>query len=105
MSNYWNNALMVPAPELIGAMAGSVPVVIGTLLFPPVKLIFANQSAASAVLLISKYGGGPLVSWHTFVPGETMIFDDDLYTLPMGTSFSAIGISGNFSISYFYAPQ
>lgn len=104
MSNYWNNALMIPAPELIATMTGG-NVTIGTLLFAPVKLIFDNQSNVAVILFISERGLGPLIQWHTFPAGEAMIIDDDLYTLPIGTTFIGVGASGNFSISYFYTIQ
>ena len=102
MSNYWNNGLMVPAPELIAAMTGG-SVLIGTLLYTPVKLVMDNQSTVPVVLSISERGLGPLISWKTFTPGEAIILDDDLNTLPVGTKFSGVGASGNFSISYFYS--
>lgn len=102
MSNYWNNALMVPAPELIATMTGG-SVLIGTLLYTPVKIVLDSQSTVSIVLSISERGLGPLISWKTFTPGEALILDDDLYTLPVGTTFYGVGASGNFSISYFYS--
>jgi ABC-type tungstate transport system substrate-binding protein len=104
MANFWNNVLMVPAAELIATMDGTTKF-IGTLLHNPVKLILDNQSVASVVLYISLRGTGPLVAWHTFPGGEAMIIDDDIYTLPIGTSFYGVGASGEFSISYFYTQQ
>ena len=102
MSNYWNNALMLPAPELITAMDGTTKL-IGTLLYNPVKLIIDNQSSLDVVLSISVDGGATLIQWHTFPAAEAMIIDDDLYTLPIGTKFYGNAASGNISISYFYA--
>jgi hypothetical protein len=105
MSNFWNNALMYPAAELITAMTGST-VLIGTLLHRPVKLIMDNQSAAPVVLYISFDGGTTLIQFHTFPAAEAMIIDDDLYTLPQGASFYGNGAaSGSFSISYFYVKE
>ena len=101
MANYWNNQLMLPAPELIGVMTGS-NVSIGTLLYNPVKLILDNQSSEPVVLLISFDNGVTLISWHTFPAGEAIILDDDLYSFPAGTQFFGNGASGNFSISYTY---
>src|ERR1017187_8068167 len=104
MSNYWNNQLMYPAPELIAAMTGSV-VSIGTLLHPPVKLVMDNQGAASIILYISYDNGVTMIQWHTFPAGEAMIIDDDLFTLSKGATFYGNGASGNFSISYFYLKE
>jgi hypothetical protein len=102
MSNIWNNAVMLPAPELIATMTGS-NVKIGTLLYPPVKLIMDNQSTVPIVLYISYDAGSTLIQWHTFPAGEAMVIDDDIYTLSKGATFFGNGASGNFSISYFYA--
>lgn len=105
MSNYWNNQLMYPAPELITAMTGS-SVLIGTLLFTPVKLILDNQSDDDVVLSISYDGGTTKIQWHTFPAGEAMVIDDDLYTLSKGARFYGNGAgAGNFSISYFYLKE
>lgn len=105
MSNYWNNQLSLPAPELITAMTGS-SVLIGTLIFTPVKLIFDNQSTASVVLSVSFDGGTTLIQFHTFPGGEAIILDNDLYTFPKGTQFYGNGAaSGSFSVSYTYLKQ
>lgn len=105
MSNYWNNQLMYPAPELIAAMTGS-SALIGTLLFEPVKLILDNQSSAPVVLSISYDGGTTKIQWKTFTASEALILDDDLYTISKGASFYGNGAaSGSFSISYFYLKQ
>lgn len=94
---------MLPAPELITAMTGS-SVAIGTLLFVPVKLVLDNQSTSSVVVSID-VGGGP-IQWKTFLAGEALILDDDLYTFPRGTIFYGNGAAtGNFSISYTYIKQ
>jgi hypothetical protein len=105
MSNYWNNQLSLPAPELITAMTGS-SVLIGTLLHAPVKLILDNQSTTAVVLSISFDGGTTLIQWHTFPSGEAMILDDDLFTFPKGTQFYGNGAAnGSFSISYTYMKE
>lgn len=92
----------LPAPELITAMTGS-SVLIGTLLYTPVKLILDNQSTAPVVLSISVAGVSGLIQWKTFSAGEAIILDDDLYTFPIGTQFFGNGAAdGSFSISYTY---
>lgn len=104
MSNYWNNQVMLPAPELIATMTGS-DVLIGTLTQTPVKLIMDNQSTVSVVLSLSFDGGASKIQWHTFPPGEAIVLDDDLYAFPKGTSFYGNGASGEFSVSYTYLKQ
>lgn len=104
MSNYWNNQLMLPAPELIATMTGS-NVIIGTLTQTPLKLIMDNQSTVAIVLSLSFDGGSSLIQWHTFPAGEAIILDEDLYAFPKGTMFIGNGASGNFSISYTYLKQ
>lgn len=100
MSEFILYQQMLPAPELIAAMTGA-PVTVGTLLYTPVKLILDNQSTTSVVLSIN-VGGGP-VQWKTFEGGEALVLDDDLYTFPKGTVFTATGAAnGNFTISYTY---
>lgn len=99
MSDYILYQQMLPAPELIVAMTGS-SVLIGTLLYTPVKLILDNQSTAPVVLSIS-INGGPLTQWKTFSAGECLVLDDDFYTFPRGTSFYGNGAaSGSFSVAY-----
>ena len=105
MSQYWNNQLMLPAEELIEAMTGS-PVLLGSLLFSPVKLVLDNQSDAEVILYFSRDGGTTLIQWHTFPAAEAIVIDDDLYTLPKGISLYADGAgTGNFSVSYFYLKE
>lgn len=100
MSQFILHQQMLPAPELITAMTGS-NVLIGTLLFVPVKLILDNQSTSSVVISIDL--GGGQVQWKTFQAGEGLILDDDLYTFPRGAKFYGNGAAtGNFSISYTY---
>jgi len=91
---------MLPAPELITAMTGSL-VSIGTLLYVPVKLILDNQSTSSVILYVD-VGGGP-IQWKTFTAGEAIVLDDDIYTFPKGTVFYGNGgATGSFSIAYTY---
>ena len=105
MSNFWNNQVALPAPELIKAMTGR-NVLIGTLLFNPNKLILDNQSTSAVVLSISFDLGSTFISWHTFPAGEAMILDDDLSSFPIGTSFYGNGAaSGSFSVSYTYLKE
>lgn len=99
MSQYWNNQAQVPATELSAVMTG-VAVNIGTLLYPPVKLILDNQSTVSIALYINGTAAENL--WHTFPAGEAMILDHDLSAFPKGTTFYGVGASGTFSVSYTY---
>ena len=101
MSNYWNNQVMVPATELVETMTGST-ILIGTLLFNPVKIIFDNMGNVPVTLYVSYDGGSSLIQWKTFPGGEAIILDDDLYTFSIGTSFYGNGASGDFSIAYTY---
>jgi hypothetical protein len=93
------------ADELTAVMTGS-SVVIGTLLFNPVIIIFDNQGSASVA--ISKNGG--TTTWRTFPAGEALVLDLRAAhgnapngTFALGTTFSGTGASGTFSISYIYA--
>ncbi len=105
MSNYWNNQLSLPAPELIQAMTGS-SVLIGTLLHTPVKIVLDNQSTTAVVLSISFDGGTTKLQWHTFPSGEAIILDQDLSAFPKGTSFYGNGAAnGSFSVSYTYMKE
>jgi len=105
MSNYWNNQVSLPAPELIQAMNGS-SVLIGTLLYAPVKLILDNQSTTAVVLSISFDGGTSLIQWKTFAGAEALVLDDDLSPFPKGTSFYGNGAAnGSFSIAYTYMKE
>jgi len=104
MSNYWNNQLMLPAPELIQTMTGS-SVLIGQLLHNPVKLIFDSLSTVTIVISISFDGGTTKIQWKTFQGGTALVLDDDLFTFPKGTSFYGNGASGQFSIAYCYTKE
>ena len=100
-----NSQYALCAPELLATMDGS-DVVIGTLLYQPVHLIFDNQGTASVA--ISTDGG--VTTWRTFPGGEALVLDmrgnkgmAGNFTFHVGTTFSGNGASGNFSISYTYA--
>ena len=102
MSDYILYQQMLPAPELITAMTGS-SVLIGTLLYTPVKLVLDNQSTTAVVLSIYLDGGETKIQWKTFSAGEGLVLDDDLYTFPRGTSFYGNGTAnGSFSVAYTY---
>jgi hypothetical protein len=102
MSVYILHQQMLPAPELITAMTGG-SVAIGTLLYPPVKIILDNQSTSAVVISIDIGGVGNPVQWKTFVAEEALVLDDDMYTFPKGTIFYGNGAAtGSFSISYTY---
>lgn len=100
MSVYILPQQMIPAPELITAMTGS-NVLIGTLLYTPVKLVLDNQSTDEVVLSID-IGGGQ-IQWKTFTAGEALVLDGDNYIFLKGTKFYGNGTAaGNFSVSYTY---
>ena len=105
MSQYWNNQLSLPAPELIQAMTG-LSVLIGTLLHNPVKLILDNQSTTAVVLYVSFDGGTTKLQWKTFSGAEALVLDDDLSTFSKGTSFYGNGAAnGSFSVAYTYMKE
>lgn len=92
-----------PAPQLTATMTGSA-VFIGTLLFNPTIIIFDNLSTVAVTISIDG------VSWKTFAAGSALVLDlraaqgrAPNYTFDIGTVFSGIGASGDFSISYLYA--
>ena len=93
------------AAELTTSMIGSWKT-IGTLLQPPVQIIFDNQGTVSVA--ISTDGGA--TTWRTFPAGEALVLDmrgnhgiASNFAFPIGTVFSGNGASGTFSISYTYA--
>jgi hypothetical protein len=104
MSNYWNNQLLYPAPELIETMTGS-DVLIGTLLFNPVKIIFDSLGAVNVQISVSYDNGVTKIPWKTFNGGSAIVIDDDLYTWSVGTQFYGNGASGDFSIAYLYLKE
>lgn len=93
------------AEELIATMTGGV-VLIGTLEFNPVIIIFDNQGTASVEISVD----GGTTTWKTFPAGEALVLDlraasgvAPNYTFDIGTAFYGTGASGDFSISYIYA--
>jgi len=93
------------APELTASMTGSFTT-IGTLLYPPVIIIFDNQGAVSTAISVD----GGTTTWRTFPAGEALVLDlrdkigrADNFSFDAGTVFSGNGASGTFSISYIYA--
>jgi hypothetical protein len=93
------------AEELLETMTGSA-VLIGTLEFNPVIIIFDNTGTASVAISVD----GGSTTWKTFPPGEALVLDlraasgvAPNYTFDVGTTFYGTGASGDFSISYIYA--
>ena len=99
-------------PELSASMTGSY-VKIGTILAPPVVIIFANQGTATVTIGIGPEasGGSPTITtWKTFVSGEIEKIDlrtnhgaAPNFTIAAGTTFWGDGASGTFSIAYLTA--
>ena len=90
--------------ELAAKMTGSY-ILIGTLPYNPVIMIFDNQGTEPVA--ISTDG---VNTWRTFPGGEALTLDlrsnhglAANFTFPIGTSFFGNGASGTFSISYVYA--
>jgi len=96
--------LMLPAPELLATMTGS-NVLIGQLLYTPIKIVFDNLSTVSVQILISYNGGASTIPWKTFAAGSALVLDDDLWAFPKGIYIYGNGASGNFSVAYTYAMQ
>ena len=93
------------AEELVATMTGSF-VLIGSLEFNPVIIIFDNQSTVAIEISVD----GGTTTWKTFPAGEALVLDlraahglAPNYTFDVGTSFFGNGASGDFSISYIYA--
>lgn len=91
--------------ELTAAMTGST-ISIGTLLQPPVIIIFDNQGTVPVQIFVNQQTN----VWRTFPAGEALVLDlrgnsgiADNFTFPLGTTFYGNGASGTFSISYLYA--
>ncbi len=95
MTNY-NNSYQLPAPELKETMTGS-RVLIGTLIAPPVKIIFDNLGTVEVEI-----GTDAITTWKTFPAGEALVLDNFLEAFPEGTRFYGNGASGDFSIAYTY---
>lgn len=98
MTNY-NNNYQLPAPELLQTMTGS-RILIGTLIAPPVKIIFDNQGSVPVEI-----GTDTVTTWKTFPAGEALVLDNALEAFPEGTNFYGDGASGDFSIAYTYVKQ
>lgn len=105
MSNI-NSARGKWAPELKVAAATPTAAKIGTLLYTPVIIIFDNLGDAEIELQVD----GETVK--TFAAGEAIVLDmraahgfAEDYTFQKGTSFYALGASGEFSIAYTYAME
>jgi hypothetical protein len=93
--------------ELLATMTGS-PVLIGTLLFNPVIIIFDNQSTVPVAISINDSTGSTV--WKTFGAGTALTLDlrcqhagAPNFTADLKTAFYGNGASGNFSITYIYA--
>ena len=93
------------AEELIATMTGSA-VLIGTLDFNPVIIIFDNTGSAAVEISVD----GGTTTWKTFPAGEALVLDlraasgvAPNYTFDVGTTFHGTVASGDFSISYIYA--
>ena len=96
--------LKLPAPQLTETMTGS-DVLIGTLLYTPVKLIFNSLSTVNVTISLSFDGGTTLIEWMTFSPGMAYVEDDDLWCFPKGMQIYGNGASGDFAVSYSYIKQ
>lgn len=95
------------ATELSASMTGST-VLIGSLAYNPVVLIFDNQGTVNVAIYVDGTNAANL--WKTFTPGEALILDlrsqsgvAPNFTPQVGTTFYGNGASGTFSISYVYA--
>lgn len=103
-----NNSQRAGFPtEFLVGMTGSV-LLIGTLTFNPVLIIFDNQSTVPVAISVNDPTGTTV--WRTFPAGEALVLDlrDKIgmaanFTIDVGTTFYGDGASGNFSISYIYA--
>lgn len=102
-----NSQRALCAPELMGTMTGT-PVLIGTLEFNPVIIIFDNQGDVAVEISVD----GGATTWRTFPAGEALVLDMRAahglaanFTFDKGTSFYGDGASGDFSISYLYAKE
>lgn len=98
-----NSQRAMPAPELIETMTGS-DVVIGTLIAPPVIIIFDNLGTVNVQISIND------IAWKTFAAGEALVLDMRAnhgiapnFSFDEGDTFIGNGASGDFSIAYLYA--
>ncbi len=95
--------------ELLETMTGSV-LLIGTLLYNPVIIIFDNQGTVPVAISVNDPTGSSV--WKTFPAGEAIVLDlrdkahlASNFTFDIGTSFYGNGASGGFSISYIAARE
>ncbi len=105
-----NNSQRAGFPaELLATMTGS-PVLIGTLIFNPVIIIFDNLGTVPIAISVNDATGATV--WKTFDASEALVLDlrcqqgrAPNYTFDLGTTFYGDGASGNFSITYIYAKE
>lgn len=95
--------------ELKETMTGS-PVLIGTLVYNPVLIIFDNQGTVDVEISVNDSTGTNV--WKTFPGGEAVVLDlrdkahlASNFTFDLGTTFYGNGASGDFSISYIAAKE
>jgi len=101
-----NNSQRGAFPAELTATVSNLGVVIGTLKFNPVLIIFDNQGTVPVAISVD----GGTTTWRTFPGGEALVLDlrDKIglaanFTFDVGTTFTGTGASGTFSISYIYA--
>ncbi len=94
------------ATELTATATTPTGAKVGTLTQSPVIIIFDNQGTVSVAISVD----GGTTTWRTFPAGEALVLDLRAahglaanYTFDVGTTFTATGASGTFSISYIYA--
>lgn len=95
--------------ELASGMTTSATVLIGTLKFNPVLIIFDNQGTHSIAVSVNDSSGATV--WRTFPAGEALVLDlrnqhaqAPNFTIRLGDTFYGTGTTGDtFSISYIYA--
>jgi hypothetical protein len=105
-----NNSQRAGFPnELLATMTGST-VLIGTLIFNPVMIIFDNMGTVPVAISVNDSTG--VTTWKTFDAGEALVLDlrcqqgrAPNFTFDLGTTFFGTGASSNFSISYIYAKE
>lgn len=95
--------------ELKETMTGSA-ILIGTLGFNPVIIIFDNQGTVPVSISVDDPTGTNI--WKTFPAGEAVVLDlrdkahlASNFTFDLGTSFYGNGASGDFSIAYIAAKE
>ena len=95
--------------ELLETMTGAT-VLIGTLLYNPVIIIFDNIGDVAVEISVNDSTGATV--WKTFPAGEALVLDlrDKAhlaanFTFDLGTAFYGTGASGDFSISYIAAKE